>query len=142
MDEFGCWRDAENADDIAAALTRIRLELDDTFSEDITDVINEILTSSQLLRDLYDSLRVYRDRVPRMGAYVSILMPCVRRTLVDVRYLIGTPRHTLQEIWCTIQSRMSTEAGVSLRTRFITYNNFLIQLVRLLSRKVQVLFRC
>lgn len=134
---FRCWREAEKADDIVAQLTRIRRGLDPTFVEEVKDVVREIAKSSMLLRDLSDLFKIYRERVELVLTYLMILLPCLRRTLLDIKDIVGDLSHTtrpFQQIWTRILHVMSAEAGVSLRTRFRVYNDFLIELVRLLSR--------
>jgi hypothetical protein len=129
-----CWWEAKRADDVAAALTRIRTSLDSSAHADITNVINEVLHSGSLLRDLSDLLRIYRNRVCLVREFLNILMPCFERSVDDIRHHLGEKGRSFAQIWVGITGRMSREGGGSLYTRFIMYNGYMVQLVRLLSR--------
>lgn len=71
-----CWWAAARADDIASALSLIRTSLPANTHADITNVINEVLHSGSLLRDLSDLLRIYRNRVSLVREFLRILLPC------------------------------------------------------------------
>jgi hypothetical protein len=131
---LGCWREAERAEDIAAALYRIRLEVDPILLEDVVDVMRQIQFSSRLLRDLFDLSPIYRVRVRVVQEYLAILLPCYRRTLQDIFHHLGDPALPFQRIWVNIYNHLSIEDSMPLGDRFELYNSFLIQLVRLLSR--------
>lgn len=51
----------------------------------------------------------------------------------DIRFLLGE-RGELRLVWGRIVERIEGEGGGSLYTRFIMYNGYMVQLVRLLSR--------
>ncbi|KFY08077.1 hypothetical protein V492_06556 [Pseudogymnoascus sp. VKM F-4246] len=127
------WWLAQRADDIAAALTRIRTSLTSSSHASITNVINEVLHSGSLLRDLSDLLRIYRNRVSLVREFLNILLPCFERTVEDIRYLLGE-KGSLASVWGGMERAMEREGGGSLYTRFIMYNGYMVQLVRLLSR--------
>ncbi|KFY04085.1 hypothetical protein O988_01006, partial [Pseudogymnoascus sp. VKM F-3808] len=116
------------------SLTRIRTSLDSSAHADITNVINEVLHSGSLLRDLSDLLRIYRNRVCLVREFLNILMPCFERSVDDIRHHLGEKGRSFAQIWVGITGRMSREGGGSLYTRFIMYNGYMVQLVRLLSR--------
>ncbi|OAF62545.1 hypothetical protein VC83_00940 [Pseudogymnoascus destructans] len=129
-----CWWLAKRADDIAAALTRIRTSpLPSHSHADITNVISEVLHSGSLLRDLSDLLRIYRDRVSLVRGFLGILAPCLGRSVEDIRYLLGE-KGSFRQVWGGVVERMGEDGGGSLYTRFIMYNGYMVQLVRLLSR--------
>lgn len=130
----GCWWEAKRADDVATALARIRTELDATFHADITNIINEILHAGSMLRDLSDLLRIYRSRICLVRDFLLIVLPCFGRTIDDMRHHLGEKGASYKKVWNTITVKMSAEASSSLYTRFIMYNGFMVQLVRLLSR--------
>lgn len=130
----GCWWEAKRADDVAAALTRIRTELDASFHADVTNIINEILHSASLLRDLSDLLRIYRGRACLVRDFLLIFLPCFGRTMDDMMHHLGEKGASYKQMWKTISVKLSAEASTSLYTRFIMYNGFIVQLVRLLSR--------
>ena len=129
-----CWWEAKRADDVAAALTRIRTELEASSHADITNVINEVLHSGSLLRDLSDLLRIYRSRVCLVRDFLLIFLPCFERTMDDIRHYLGEKGASYKRIWMIITAKMSVEASTSVYTRFIMYNGYMVQLVRLLSR--------
>ncbi|OBT79163.1 hypothetical protein VF21_01791 [Pseudogymnoascus sp. 05NY08] len=128
-----CWWLAKRSDDISSALSRIRISLSSTSHATITNIINEILHSSSLLRDLSDLLRIYRDRVSLVRGFLGILLPCLDRSVEDIRYALGG-KGSLRVVWGGIVEGMGGEGGGSLYTRFIMYNGYMVQLVRLLSR--------
>lgn len=128
-----CWWLAKRTDDIASALSRIRISLSSASHATITNVISEILHSGSLLRDLSDLLRIYRDRVSLVRQFLRILVPCLERSVEDIRYALGG-KGSLRQVWGGIVERMGGEGGGSLYTRFIMYNGYMVQLVRLLSR--------
>jgi hypothetical protein len=130
-----CWREAERAYDIAAALHRIKSEVDILLVNEVAEVTRQIWLASTLLRDLYDLFPFYRQRGHYLLDYLSVILPCLRRTLQDLRYHIGNyPAHSFERIWIDIDEDFQRQSDVSLRTRFTLYNDFLVQLVQLLSR--------
>lgn len=130
-----CWLEANRADDIAAALYRIQQEVDVLLVNDVADVITEIRLSSRILRDLYDLFPIYNERVEFLLDHLSTILPCFRRTLQDILNHIGKyPEFSFNRIWVEIDEDLRRQGDVSLVDRFKIYNNFLIQLVRLLSR--------
>jgi hypothetical protein len=130
-----CWLEADRADDIAAALYRIQKEVDILLVNDIADVTKQIQFSSRLLRDLFDLFPIFTDRVPYLLDFLATILPCFRRTLDDIWLFLGNARDfTFDRIWIEIEDHFRSQADVSLKQRFILYNDFLIQLIRLLSR--------
>lgn len=131
---LGCWREAERAEDIAAALYRIRLEVDSLLLDDVEDVMAQVQFSSRLLRDLYDLSPIYKVRAHIIQEYLAVLLPCYKRTLQDIFHHLGDPALPFQQIWINLYNQLSIGDGVPLGDRFDIYNGFLIQLVLLLSR--------
>jgi hypothetical protein len=130
-----CWREAERAYDIAAALHRIKSEVDTLLVNEVAEVTRQIWLASKLLRDLYDLFPFYIERSHYLLDYLSIILPCFRRTLQDIRYHIGDyPAHTFERIWIDLDDDFQRQSDVSLKERFTLYNDFLVQLVQLLSR--------
>lgn len=132
----GCWRAAEKAEDIAAALTQIRLRVNSQIAHDnISDLVRQMRISSQVLTDLFDLAPIYRERVPIILAHLDIILPILRLTLEDMRqYLSQADLFSSQHIWNCIYDHLVREGGVTPVERFRTYNEYIIQLVRRLSR--------
>jgi hypothetical protein len=132
---LACWWEAERAYDIAAALYRIKSEVDTLLVNEVAEITKQIWLASKLLRDLYDLFPFYSERGHYLSAYLSVILPCLRRTLQDIRYHIGSyPAHSFERIWIDLDADFQRQSDVSLRGRFALYNDFLVQLVQLLSR--------
>jgi hypothetical protein len=132
---LACWREAERAYDIAAALHRIKSEVDNLLVNEIAEITRQIWLASKLLRDLFDLFPFYSERGHYLLDYLSVILPCFRRTLQDIRYHIGNyPVHSFERIWIDLDEDFQRQSDVSLKERFILYNDFLVQLVQLLSR--------
>lgn len=132
---LACWREAERAYDIAAALHRIKSEVDILLVNEVAEVTRQIWLASTLLRDLFDLFPFYSERGHYLLDYLSIILPCLRRTLQDIWYHIGNyPEHTFERIWIALDEDLQRQSDVSLRERFTLYNDFLVQLIQLLSR--------
>ena len=130
-----CWREAEIAFDIAAALHRIKSEVDIYLVNEVAEVTRQIWLASKLLRDLYDLYPFYIERGHYLLDYLSVILPCLHRTLQDIRYHIGNyPEHSFGRIWIDLDADLQRQSDVSLRGRFTLYNDFLVQLIQLLSR--------
>jgi hypothetical protein len=129
------WREAQRAEDIAAALYRIRPEVDFGSARDIEDVVLLMRRASEKLKDLYDLAPIYSERVAAVVEYLPTLLPCLGRTLEDIRqYLSQAGLASFQRIWINIVDHLLEEAQVRPVERFRVYSDFLTQLVRLLSR--------
>jgi len=132
---LACWREAERAYDIAAALYRIKSEVDILLANDVAEVTKEIWLASTLLRDLYDLFPFYSERGRYLLDYLAVILPCLRRTLQDIRYHIGNyHKHSFERIWIDLDADFQRQSNVSLKVRFVLYNDFLVQLIQLLSR--------
>ncbi len=129
-----CWRVAEKADKIAAALYRIRSEVDVAYVQELAIVTRQVHLTSRLLRDIFDLSPIYLERVRFVQEYLSIIFPCLRRTLEDIWYRLGDPDHSLQRVWIDLYEDLTEQGDIRLEERFVLYNDFLVQLVRLLSR--------
>jgi hypothetical protein len=130
-----CWLEADRADDIAAALYRIQKEVDILLLSEIVDVTKQIQFSSRLLRDLFDLFPIFTDRVPYLLDFLAAILPCFRRTLEGIWHHLGDAGDfSFERIWIDIEDHFRAQADVSLKQRFILYNDYLVQLIRLLSR--------
>jgi hypothetical protein len=144
-----CWREAEQSDDIAAAIHLLRAQA--SLSEQqapLASAKNSIQTSSRLLRELSDLLLIHRSRSPLVSDYLVLLLPCIAQTLRDIQYYIGDGQKTFKQRWVTLENHIHTENAqlrlirksqkddAATSVRFDVYVEFLIQLARLMSRYV------
>jgi hypothetical protein len=130
----GCWWEARRCDLVAAALLRIRAALSLDFYNPITDLLREVESTSRLLRDLYDLFPVYKSSVPTLIYYLNVLLPCLCKTLRDMMIYIDNDALPPLTQWALVNERLAEQGGMSLTERFVMYIEFLVQLVRLLSR--------
>jgi hypothetical protein len=143
MEELlGCWREAQRGDKVADHLLRIRTVLEPEFYDHIDAVLREVECSSRLLRDLYDLFPIYRARVPIIVYYLNVILPSLCKTLRDMMIYIDNPSLTERSQWTLMYERMGDQGGMTLAARHVMYNEFLIQLIRLLSRHVRVVRHC
>lgn len=130
-----CWRAAERADDMAAALARFRPDVDREFAEDISELVRRMTSCSRVLKDLYDLAPVYRENLPPILEYLGIILPPFQRSLQAIRrHLSEVGLLPVQRIWLRIYNHLLEEGGVAPEERFRIYNDFIIQLVQRLSR--------
>ncbi|KAF8865488.1 hypothetical protein BDZ45DRAFT_711116 [Acephala macrosclerotiorum] len=135
MEELlGCWREAQRADKVAAHLVRIRNTLELEFFEHITAVLKEIESSSRLLRDLYDLFPIYRSRVPMIVYYLNVILPSYCKTLQQMTVYVDNDGLPARSQWVLMYERMGEQGGMTLAARFVMFVDFLVQMVRLLSR--------
>lgn len=141
MEELlGLWREAQRADKVAGELLRIRDTLGLEFYDHITAVLREIESSSRLLRDLYDLCPIYRSRVPVIIYYLNVILPSLCKTLRDMMIYVDNTSLPVRTQWTLMYERMGEQGGMTLATRHVMYNDFLIQLIRLLSRYEELFF--
>lgn len=134
MDElFGCWQEARRADRVATELLRIRATTDLEYYDRITALLREVETTSRLLRDLHDLFPIYRDRVSIILYYLTIILPCLQKTLRDMMIYIDHGALPPYRQWELMIDRLSDQGGMGLTPRFVMYIEFLVQLVRLLT---------
>ncbi|KAK0104621.1 hypothetical protein ONS95_004907 [Cadophora gregata] len=135
MEELlGCWREAQRADKAVVQLLRIRAVLDLEFYDHITAVLREIESTSRLLRDLYDLFPIYRSRVPIIIYYLDVILPSLERTIKNMMVYIDNDAFPARTQWTLTVERLGDQGGMSLPTVFVMYVEFLVQIVRLLSR--------
>ncbi|KAI9050890.1 hypothetical protein LZ554_005005 [Drepanopeziza brunnea f. sp. 'monogermtubi'] len=130
----GCWQEAKRADQAAVQLLRIRAALGLEFFEQITAVLREIESASRLLRDLYDLFPIYSSRVPMILYYLNIVLPSLCKTIQNMMIYIDNDAFPAHTQWALVCERLGDQGGMTLPTRFVMYVDFLVQLVRLLSR--------
>ncbi len=137
MEELqGCWREAQRADKVAMALTKIRAALNDEFFESITAVIRELESISSLLRDLYDLFPIYRARVPIMVYYLNIVLPSLAESSEQMLSNFDSSAFPARIRWERGSQKLGDQGGMSIAARLVMFSDFLVQLIRLLTRYV------
>ena len=131
----GCCREAERADLVSAGLDQLRVAIPESFHGHMIAVTEEIRTSARLLRDLADRSQVHISRVPVVLDYLSIVLPCLCRTLRDMTSFYEDKALSREIRWRKMYHKMTEEAdGLQLPHRFVLYNHFLSLLKQLLTR--------
>ncbi|KAH8599064.1 hypothetical protein B0O99DRAFT_34371 [Bisporella sp. PMI_857] len=137
MEELsGCWREALRCDRVSLILLRMRNDLTLQFHDHIAALLREIESTSRLLRDLHDIFPIYKSRVPIILYYLTVILPCLCRTLRDMMIYIDNEQLPYTAQWVLMNERLGAQGEMDLVHRFIMYIEFLVQLVRLLSRSV------
>lgn len=135
MEELsGCWREAQRADKVADELKRIRSDLSLDFYNPITDLLREVESTSRLLKDIHDMFPIYRSRVAIILYYLTVLLPCLCKTLRDMMIYLDNDAIPSSTQWTLMNERLSEQGGMALSNRFVMYIEYLVQVVRLLSR--------
>lgn len=130
-----CCREAEGADIVARGLDQLRAALSESFHSHLIALAEEIRGSSRLLRDLADRSQVHIARVQIVANYLSVLLPCLSRTLKDITAHYEDKTLTREIRWRKMYNKMTEEAGgLPLPQRFVLYNHFLSLLKQLLTR--------
>jgi hypothetical protein len=134
MEELGCWQEAQRADQVAAALVRVRDELSPESSDAISPILENLDATSRLLRDLHDLFPIHRSRVPIINHYLTVILPCLQKTLRDMKAYLDCEDFAPEIQWNLIQERLNSQGEMTLVNRFVMYVDYLVQVVRLLSR--------
>ncbi|KAH8805292.1 hypothetical protein F5884DRAFT_681119 [Xylogone sp. PMI_703] len=130
----GCWLEAQRTDLIARNIYHLRNALDLKFSEQTTALLRQIEITSRLLRDLYDLFPIYQSRVTILTYFLQVLIPCLERTLRDMRVYVDNKGLQPTQQWTLMIERLGEQEGITIIQRFAMYNAFLVHLVQLLTR--------
>lgn len=131
----GCCREAERADLVSMGLDQLRLALPESFHGHMIAVVEEMRNSARLLRDLADRSQIHISRVPIVLDYLTVVLPCLCRTLRDITAYYEDKTLTREIRWRKMYHKMADEAdGLLLPHRFVLYNHFLTLLKQLLTR--------
>ncbi|KAI1494382.1 hypothetical protein F5X96DRAFT_676516 [Biscogniauxia mediterranea] len=131
----GCCIEAERAEIVALQLQGLRNFLSNNLHPHLTGLINEIRTTSLLLRDLADKSQVHFSQVTAVFDYLNIILPCLYKSLQDITAFYEDKRDTKERRWRKMYHSMGKElSGLTLPARFIMYNQYLMQLQYLLVR--------
>lgn len=131
---FGCLLEAQRGDNIVRELSRIRAALYPTLYEHITLVMRQVEKMSRSLRELYHLYPACIPRIPMLTYYLEIILPCLAKTLLDMVHCVCNRDLVPAAQWWTMYDHFYDEARTSLAARFAIYNDYLIQLVQLMSR--------
>ena len=131
----GCCLEAERADVVAFHLDGLRNALPGPAHPHLAVTIEEIRTSSHLLREIADHSQVHFSRVPVVLDYLNIILPCLSRSLRDITSHYEDTTMSKENRWRKMYHKMTDEAGgLLLPQRFLLYNHFLTLLRELLTK--------
>lgn len=133
MEEFGCWHEAQRCDLIAVHLLRLRDELRLDFEDSVTPLVRAVDQTSRLLRDIHDLFSIYRTRASLVRHDLTVILPCLSKTLRDMNTYVGSELLPAGRQWILMNERLNAQGGMTLGARFAMYYDFLVQLIRLLS---------
>lgn len=119
---FGCWQEARRCDKIAMELSRIRSTTELEFWDRVTVLLREVESTSRLLRDLHDLFPIYKDRVPIVIYYLTVILPCLQKTLRDMLIYIDHDAIPAPMQWQLLNERLNGQGGMGLAPRFSMYH--------------------
>lgn len=133
----GCCFEAERADRVNCCLQGLRNALPDHLHPHLTAIIDQLQSTSHLLRDLADKSQVHLSQVPVVIDYLNVILPCLCRTLRDIMTYYDDKYRSRESRWKIMYHNMSNELpGTTLPARFVMYNQFLGLLNFMLTRYV------
>lgn len=136
----GCCLEAERSDSVWLRLEGLFIALPEANRRHLRPLIDEIRTSSLILRELADLSQVHQDRVPLVLDPLNTILPCMSRSLRDITTHYENRKLTKVNRWRTMFHEMTNEAGgLQLPQRFVVYNQYLTAIRDLLSRSVYTL---
>lgn len=131
----GCCLEAERADVVGLSLEGLRNALSEKNHPHLTVTIEEIRSSSRLLREMADHSQVHIERVPMVLNYLNIVLPCLSRSLRDITAHYEDRSLSKENRWRKMYHNMTEEAsGLLLPQRFMLYNHFLTLVREMLTR--------
>ncbi|OTA07685.1 hypothetical protein A9Z42_0085890 [Trichoderma parareesei] len=131
----GCCLEADRSDSVWLRLEGLFIALPEANRRHLRPLIDEIRTSSLLLRELADLSQVHQDRVPLVLDPLNTVLPCMSRSLRDITTHYENQKLTKVNRWRTMFHEMTNEAGgLQLPQRFVVYNHYLAAIRDLLSR--------
>ncbi|KAI1324999.1 hypothetical protein F5Y16DRAFT_282973 [Xylariaceae sp. FL0255] len=131
----GLCLEAARAEEVNRRLQLLRNCLQESMHPILDALIGHIHVTARSLRDLADRSLLYIARVPALVDYLNVLLPCLCRTLRDITTYYDDPSKTKENRWRTMYHSMTAELpGMTLPQRFTLYNDFLQNLVFLLTR--------
>ncbi|KAL2122603.1 hypothetical protein VTJ04DRAFT_3058 [Mycothermus thermophilus] len=132
---IGCCREADEAELVSMSLDQLRMVLPESYHGHLIALIEEIRSSSRLLRSLADRSQMHMTRVPFLTNYLNVVLPCLSKSLKDIRGYYEDKTVSREMRWRRMYNKMTDEAGgLPLPQRFVLYNHFLMLLKLLLIR--------
>ncbi|KAK4128288.1 hypothetical protein N657DRAFT_563192 [Parathielavia appendiculata] len=132
---LGCCREADEAEVVARGLDQLRGALSESLHGHLLALAEEIRNTSRSLRGLADCSQVHLTRVPLMTTYLNVVLPCISRSLKDIKAYYEDKTLHREIRWRKMYNKMTEEAGgLPLPQRFVLYNHFLAMLKQLLTR--------
>lgn len=133
----GCCLEAERSDSVWLRLEGLFQALPEANRRQLRSLIDEIRTTSLILRELADLSQVHQDRVPLVLDPLNTVLPCLSRSLRDIITHYENRKLTKVNRWRTMFHEMTNEAGglqLQLPQRFVVYNHYLTAIRNLLFR--------
>lgn len=131
----GCCLEAERADSVWLRLEGLFQALPDGNRRQLRSLIDEIRTTSWILRELTDLSQVHQDRVPLVLDPLNTVLSCLSRSLRDIVMHYENQKLSKVNRWRTMFHEMTNEVGgLQLPQRFIVYNHYLASIRSLLCR--------
>ncbi|KAI9171298.1 hypothetical protein HJFPF1_00780 [Paramyrothecium foliicola] len=131
----GCCHEAERAEIVWFRLEGLKSALSKTGHPHLDMTIEELRTTTRILRELADLSQVHQDRVPVVLNHLNIILPSLSRSLRDITSHYEDTKLSKQNRWRKMYHVLTKEAGgLLLPQRFLLYNQFLNSLKELLAR--------
>lgn len=109
--------------------------LQEAYQGHIIALIEEIHKSGKMLRDLANRSAVHRSRAPIVSNHLNVLLPCFSKSLRDIIACCDDKTIARPLRWQKMYHDMVKESGgMGPPQRFLTYNEFLAQLLFLVVR--------
>lgn len=137
----GCYLEAQRSNDIALKLEGLRIALNESNDSHLAVTITEIRRGARRLRELADIAQVSRDRLAFVLHPLKIVLPCLCRSLRDIKAHYDDCSRSKQNRWRRMYHCMTDEAeGLPLPTRFLTYSQYTTVLRDILIRLALLCF--
>lgn len=131
----GCCHEAERAETVWFRLDGLKGALGQDGHAHLDMTIEELQTTTRILRELADLSQVHQDRVPIVLDHLNIALPSLSRSLRDITGHYEDTKLSKQNRWRKMYHTLTREAGgLLLPSRFLLYNQFFTSLRGLLTR--------
>lgn len=131
----GCALEAQRADQVALQLEGLGHSLAEASIGHLAIIVEEMHWTATFLRELADYSQIHQDRIPIVLNHLNVVLPCISRTLRDIRTYVEDKSLTKRNRWRTMYHDMREEAdGIDLAQRFSIYKYFLTSLRDVLVR--------
>lgn len=138
-----CCQEAMGADFVASCLDNLCSTLPDQMRPHIIASSDGLRMCGRLLRDIVGHSNIHYTRVPLALDYLDMLLPCLHRTIGDIRKYYDDSSLSKDIRWRTMYHKMTDEAGgIPLPQRFALFNQYLVLLDQMLIRYVHFELLC